>query len=177
MADEILTSRDAALAFKDTVNDLMKGLYPIIQKHDKSGLKVPDFSTILKSASSGGASITKIFDEGLTPTTKFLFAQAWAKSMDEKFVLEKFVKSTKPQWSVIENGKESEQEAATLKVVDALDIPSGGAKFLQVLYEKKNLLNAGEKKAVLEYFKTCIYYAQIYEELKGEEAKKSKKVK
>jgi len=55
---------------------------------------------------------------------------------------------------------------ALLKIVD---IPGNGAQFLRQLYEKNVVLTAHEKKAIVEYFKTCIYYAQMYEEFKSEE--------
>lgn len=177
MADEISSSNEAAQAFKQTVNQLMDGLRPIVTRHDKNGWKVPDISSLIKSATggaNGGLSITKIFDDGLTPTQKFLFAQAWAKTMDEKMVLAKFIKDTKKQWSAIEDGSERDQEEATLRIVDGMSIPGNGAQFLRVLYDKKELLTKPEKSAVLEYFKTLIYYSQMYEELKADENKKLK---
>lgn len=166
--DDISTSAEAASAFKTTVNQLMTGLGPIVQRNDKSGWKVPDLSAILSSANSSGG-ITTIFEKNLSPTQKLVFAQAWAKAMDEHIILARFIKSTKSNWDAIEAGSEKDQEVALLKIVDGLDVPGNGAQFLRQLYEKKAVLTVPEKKAIVEYFKTCIYYAQMYEEFKSEE--------
>jgi hypothetical protein len=175
-ADEISTSDEAAVAFKTTVNQLMTGLGPIVQRHDKSGWKVPDIGAMLASANSGSG-ITAIFEKNLSPSQKFFFAQAWAKAMDEHLILGRFIKSTKPNWIAIEAGTEHDQEVALLKIVDGLEVPGNGSQFLRQLYDKKSILTDKEKKAIVEYFKTCIYYAQMYEEFKDEEASKSKKSK
>jgi hypothetical protein len=174
---EIETSQEAAVEFKRLVNELMKGLKPIVARYDKRGWEIPDISSLLKSAtSSGSSSITKIFEDGLTPTQKFVFAQAWAQAMDAQAILPKFIKSTKQYWTPIEDGTEQEQEQALLQIVQGLDIPGNGAQFLNVLYHKKELLTASEKKAVISFFQSLTYYAHMYDELKAEEgAKKSKK--
>ena len=169
----LCTPKDAADAFKDTVNDLMKGLQPIILRYDPKGWAMPDARTLLASASSGGG-LTKIFENGLTPTVKFLFVQAWAKNMSSVPVMEQFIKNTKSQWELIESSTEKEQEKALLSIITGLDIPgkSGDGKptdFLLSLYQKKDLLSSRERNAILEYFKTCCYYGESYEYLKRKE--------
>jgi len=172
MADDIATSAEACREFKNTVNQLMVGLTPIIQRYDK-GAKSPNLKTLISTASTTGG-ITKLFEQGLTPSQKLLFAQAWAKAMDEKVVMEKFIKSTSREWANIEGGTEAQQERALLKIVEGLEVPSNGAQFLHQLYEKKDLLTAKEKSAIIEYFKACIYYAQMYQELMLEERARGK---
>src|SRR5665647_1628172 len=103
--DDISTSAEAAVAFKLTVNQLMEGIGPIVKRNDKGGSKIPDIGAILSGASSG-AGITTIFEKNLGPSHKLLFAQAWAKAMDEQMVLNRFIKSTKSKWAAIEQGSD-----------------------------------------------------------------------
>ena len=171
MSSDLASSVDAAGAFKDTVNELMTGLHPIIRRYDPNGWTMPDTRSLLNSATSGGG-LTKIFENGLTPTVKFLFAQAWAKNMTAVPVMEQFIGSTKQYWKHIESGTEKQQESALLSIIDGLNIPGKSAHFLRSVYEKKDLLSPKERVAIVEYFKTCCYYGQIYEEFKADETKK-----
>jgi hypothetical protein len=172
--NELCNSQDAAGAFKDTVNELMTGLHPIIRRYDPNGWNMPDIRTLMNSATSGGG-LTKIFENGLTPTQKFLFAQAWAKNMTPVAVMEQFIASTKPHWKRIESADEKEQGKALLSIIDGLNIPGSAANFLRSVYEKKDLLSPKERAAIVEYFKTCCYYGQIYEEFKADERKVARK--
>lgn len=165
MSDDISSPQEAAKAFKETIISLMSGLMPIIKKHNKSGWDFPNIGTLLKSATSADSSITKIFDSGLTPVQKFMFAQAWASSMDEIFVIKKFIKSSSAQWEDLNSSNQSKQETALLNIVEGLDIPNNGAQFLKDMYDKKDLLTDKEKKGIIEYIQACVYYAQMYQEL------------
>ena len=176
MSGELESSQDAAQAFKDTVNELMTGLHPIIRRYDPNGWSMPDLKTLMNSAASGGG-LGKIFEEGLTPTQKFLFAQAWASNMAATTVMEQFIASTKQNWKKIETGTEKQQETALLSIIDGLNIPGSSANFLRSVYEKKDLLSAKERAAIVEYFKTCCYYGQIYEDFKADEKKARKTAK
>jgi len=176
MSSDLVTSQDAAAAFKDTVNELFTGLQPIIRRYDPKGWAMPDARTLL-SAASGGGGLTKIFDDGLSPTVKYLFVQAWSKNMAAVTVMEQFIGSTKQHWGRIEKGTEAEQEKALLSIIDGLNIPGSAATFLRSVYEKKDLLSTKERAAIVEYFKTCCYYGQIYEEFKADERKTGRTLK
>jgi hypothetical protein len=174
MSSDLVNSKDAANAFKDTVVELMTGLQPIIRRYDPNGWSMPDVKTLLNSAGSGGG-LSKIFDEGLTPTVKFIFCQAWAKGMNAPTVMEQFIASTKQHWKRIETGTEKQQEQALLSIIDGLNIPGSASSFLRSLYEKKDLLSPKERAAIVEYFKTCCYYGEVYEEFKADEKKAGRK--
>lgn len=170
MSSDLSSSKDASQAFKDTVNELMTGLQPIIRRYDPNGWNMPDIRTLMSAAGSGGG-LSKIFENGLTPTQKFLFARAWSENMTAITVLEQFITSTKVHWKKIENGTPKEQEQALLSIIDGLNVPGSAATFLRGVYEKKDLLTVKERAAIVEYFKTCCYYGQIYEEFKADEKK------
>jgi hypothetical protein len=166
--DEISTSGEAASAFKNTVNQLMTGIGPIVQRIDKGNGKMPDVSTLLAGATSGNG-LSDLFEKNLSPSQKLLLAQAWAKAMDAEIIIRRFIKSTKSRWTAFQDGNEKVQEAALLEIIDGLDMPRGGAQFLKQLYDKKSVLTEKERTSLMEYFKAFIDYAMMYEELKKEE--------
>lgn len=170
--DDIQNAHEAALAFKETAIALMKGLRPIVARHDKSGGGgAADFSAMFKAAKSADPMAT-LLQEGLSPSTKFGFAQAWANSMDAEVAVRKFIKSSKAYWSAIESGDPQKEDRAVTHIIDGLDVPGNGAQFLKALYDKKELLSEKEKLAIIDFFKNFIEYARIYEELRKEEARK-----
>ena len=169
MGDELKTSNDAALAFKDDVNTLMTGLQPIVHRYDPKGAGIPNLTAMLSGAGGAGG-LMKVFEQSLTPTQKFTFVQAWARSMDARVVIEQFIGSTGAHWTSIESGN----EAALLSVIDGLSIPGSAANFLRSLYEKKDLLTAKERGVILEYVKNFCYYGQLYEQMKTEEKGRKK---
>ena len=171
MSDNLETSADAQQAFHDTVVQLVTNLRPVVERNSKKGANTP-----AKPTAGQGTIMGILTSNAISPMVRHSMLVAWAQNMGAD-IFPRFTKLTKPYWKILDTGTSEQIEDAVLKIIDSMKemIPGGDVSILRDLYEKKGVLYPPERKALEEYFKTCCYYAEIYEELLLAERKKARR--